>query len=201
MNADTNVTQRTSFGYSLNPEREVGFYIVCSDRMILDNINLLMKKRGLVGISDTAGRLHYIVDARSGVSVAAGRIAGQALKGLDHSSLSNADVLKSVEKIMDDYFLDRVLLGTRIARYMLVQSVRDPSLMSAVSKRLYPMAAKEFGILPSQVERNLRYAFRKMRVFEDGRRNVYILRKLYDEVSALLVQKHDCVPYPAQLII
>ncbi len=201
MSADFDVTQRTSFGYSLNPEREVGFYIVCSDRMILDNINSLMKKRGLVGVSDTAGRLHYIVDARSGVTSAAGRIAGQALKGLDHSSLSNAEVLKGVEKVLDDYFLDRVLLGTRIARYMLVQSVRDPSLMSAVTKRLYPLAGKEFGIMPAQVERNLRYAFRKMKVYEDGRRNVYILRKLHDEVSALLVKHHDCVPYPAHFSI
>jgi hypothetical protein len=197
MNADSSVAQRTTFGYNLDPEREVGFYVVCSDRMIMDNINTMMKKRGLVGISDTAGRMHYLVDARSGAVSAGGRIAGQALKGLDHSSLSNAEVLRGVEKVLDGYFLDRVLLGTRIARYMLVQSVRDPSLMSTVTKRLYPMAGDEFGIMPAQVERNLRYAFRKMKVFEDGRRNVYILRKLHDEVSALLVKQHDCVPYPA----
>ena len=81
---------------------------------------------------------------------------------------------------------------------MLVQSIRDPSLMSTVTKRLYPLAGEEFGITSAQVERNLRYAFRKMKVFEDGRRNVYILRKLHDEVSATLVRRHDCVPYPTR---
>ncbi|NLW88416.1 MAG: hypothetical protein GXY43_01660 [Clostridiaceae bacterium] len=198
---ESETNHRTAFGYSMNPEREVGFYVVCSDRMILDNINSLMRKRGMVGISDTAGRLHYLVDARTGVPSAVKRITGQALKGLDHSSLSNAQLLQGVENVLDRYFLDRILLGTRIARYMLVQSVRDPSLMSAVTKRLYPMAGKEFGISASQVERNLRYAFRKMRLFEEGRRNVYILRKLFDEVTALLVRNHDCIPYPASMSI
>ena len=41
----------SSFGYSLYPDKEVGFYVVCSDRMILDNINSMMKNRGFIGIS------------------------------------------------------------------------------------------------------------------------------------------------------
>jgi hypothetical protein len=198
MSVNATTKERTAFGYSLNSGKEVGFYVVCSDRMILENINSMMKNRGLVGISDTAGRIHYLVDARTGIPSTVRLIAGQALSGLDHSALSNAEVLKGVQTVLDRHGLDRVLLGTRIARYMLVQSVRDPSLMSAVSKKLYPMAAKEIGITASQVERNLRYTFRKMALFEGGRRNVYILNKLHDEVSSLLVEEHDCMPYSAQ---
>lgn len=201
MNMIATAADRTSFGYNVHPGKEVGFYVVCSDRMILDNINSLMKKRGMVGISDTAGRLHYLVDARTGVSTIVRKITGQALEGLDHSSISNTDVLKSVEAVLQRHQLDHILLGTRIARYMLAQSIRDPSLMTAVSKRLYPMAGKEFGISISQVERNLRYAFRKMGVFNEGRRNVYILHKLCDEVSAGLVEQHDCLPYAAQFTL
>lgn len=198
MSANATTKERTAFGYNLNSGKEVGFYVVCSDRMILENINSMMKNRGMVGISDTAGRIHYLVDARTGIPSAVRSIAGQALCGLDYSALSNAEVLRGVQTILDRHGLDRVLLGTRIARYMLVQSVRDSSLMSAVSKKLYPMAAKEIGITASQVERNLRYTFRKMALFEGGRRNVYILNKLHDEVSSLLVEEHDCMPYSAQ---
>lgn len=199
MNMIATTTDRASFGYNVHPGKEVGFYVVCSDRMILDNINTLMKKRGMVGISDTAGRLHYLVDARAGVSTIVRKITGQALEGLDHSSISNTDVLKSVEDVLERHQLDNILLGTRITRYMLAQSIRNPSLMTAVSKQLYPMAGKEFGITASQVERNLRYSFRKMGVFNEGRRNVYILHKLFDEVTEDLVSKHDCLPYAAQL--
>jgi hypothetical protein len=75
MNAESKGTRKQStFGYSLSPDEEVGFYVVCSDRMILDSINSLMKNRGYIGISDTAGRLHYMVDARSGIRAAVNQL-------------------------------------------------------------------------------------------------------------------------------
>ncbi len=184
-----------SFGYSIYPEKEVGFYVVCSDRMILDNINSLMKNRGFVGISDTAGRFHYMVDARFGVHSAVNHIAGEACRKMDYTSLSNARVLETVEEVIASYSMDRGLLGTRIIRFILMQSLRDPSLMTTVSKRLYPLAGKEFGISSSQVERNLRYTLSRISLYEQGYRNVHIIQHLHDEVSTLLVQHFDCHPY------
>ena len=188
-------TMPTSFGYSIYPEKEVGFYVVCSDRMILDNINSLMKNRGFVGISDTAGRFHYMVDARFGVHSAVNHIAGEACRKMDYTSLSNAHVLETVEEVISRYSMDRGLLGTRIIRFILMQSLRDPSLMTTVSKRLYPLAGKEFGISSSQVERNLRYTLSRISLYDKGYRNVHIIQHLHDEVSTLLVQHFDCHPY------
>ena len=199
MNADTKgIKKQSSFGYSLSPDEEVGFYVVCSDRMILDNINSLMKNRGYIGISDTAGRLHYMVDARSGVRAAVNHITSEANRKLEYSSLSNACVLETVEEILKRYELDRGLLGTRIVRYILIQSLRDPTLMTVVSKRLYPLAGKEFGISPSQVERNLRYAFGRITLYQEGLRNVHILQHLHDEVASRLVEKYDLSLYSFQ---
>ena len=191
----------SSFGYSLYPEKEVGFYVVCSDRMILDNINSLMKNRGFIGISDTAGRLHYMVDARYGVHSAVNHITKEACRKMDYSSLSNACVLETVEEVLSQYKMDRGLLGTRIIRFILVQSLRDPSLMTTVSKRLYPLAGKEFGISGAQVERNLRYTLSRISLYEQGYRNVHIILHLYDEVAALLVQQFDCHPYSLEVSV
>ncbi|HHT78141.1 MAG TPA: hypothetical protein GXZ67_09725 [Clostridiaceae bacterium] len=190
----------TSFGYQ-PAEKEVGFYVVCSDRMILDNINSLMRKRGLLGISDTAGRVHYMVDARRGVPSVVNRITGQALKQLDYSSLSNAQIIVAVDEVMQRHGLDTVLLGTRICRYILIQSTRDVSLMSSVTKRAYGLTAAEFGMTPTQVERNLRYAFRKLQIYQDGRRNAYILNKLFSELRDYIVERYDCVPYPTDMLL
>lgn len=194
-------TGPSAFGYSLYPEREIGFYVVCSDRMILDNINSLMKNRGFVGISDTAGRLHYMVDARSSVYAAANHIAGEALRKIDCSAVSNSGVLEAVEEVMNRYALDRGLLGTRIVRFILIQSLRDPSLLTAVSKRLYPLAGREFGISGSQVERNLRYAFGRISLYQKGYRNVQIIQHMHDEAAAGLVRRSDsqaCRDRPAE---
>lgn len=187
-----------SFGYQPT-EKEVGFYVVCSDKMILDNINSLMRKRGLLGISDTAGRVHYMVDARRGIPSVVNKITGQALKGLDYSSLSNAQIIEAVDEVMQRHGLDNILLGTRICRYILVQSVRDASLMSSVTKRAYSVAGVEFSMTSTQVERNLRYTFRKLQVYLDGRRNAYILNKLFSELRNYLVERYDCLPYPTDI--
>ena len=183
----------STFGYSLYPERETGFYVVCSDRMILDSINSMMKNKGFVGISDTAGRMHYMVDARAGAYAAVHHITKQACRKAEGSPVSNSCILAAVEEVMTKYEMDRGLLGTRIIRYMLVQSLRDPSLMTTVSKRLYPLAGKEFGITGPQVERNLRYALSRISLYRQGFRNVHILQHLHDEVSAILVQRSDLI--------
>ena len=189
----------SSFGYSLYPEKEVGFYVVCSDRMILDNINSMMKNRGFVGISDTAGRLHYMVDARFGIHSAVNHITKEACRKMDYASLSNACVLGTVEEVLSRYEMDRGLLGTRIIRFILMQSLRDPSLMTTVSKRLYPLAGREFGISGSQVERNLRYTLSRISLYQQGYRNVHIIQHQHDEVSALLVLHFDCPPYSIEV--
>ena len=188
------------FGYQ-SMEREVGFYVVCSDKMILDNINSMMRKRGLLGISDTAGRVHYMVDARRGIPSAVNKITGQALKGLDYSSLSNAQIIAAADEVIQRHGLDMVLLGTRICRYILVQSIKDTSLMSSVTKRAYGIAASEFSMTSTQIERNLRYAFRKLQIYLDGRRNAYILNRLFSELCDHLVERYDCLPYPTDILI
>jgi hypothetical protein len=181
----------SSFGYPMRSDQEVGFYVVCSDRMILDNINSLLKKKGMIGISDTAGRIHYMVDARKNVYAAANRIAGEAVRNFDLSSVSNTSILEVTEETLTRNGMDRSLIGTRILRTILLQSIRDPSLLTVVSKRLYPLVAREFGISVSQVERNLRYSLSRTKLYRDGLRNVHIIQKLFDDISIVLMNRYD----------
>ena len=184
----------SSFGYPLRSDQEVGFYVVCSDRMILDNINSLLKKKGIVGISDTAGRVHYLVDARKNIYAAANHIVGEAARNLDLSSVSQAGILEATEETLTHNEMDRSLIGTRILRTILLQSIKDPTLLTVVSKRVYPLVAGEFGISVSQVERNLRYALRRTKLYRDGLRNVHIIQKLFDEISIILMNRYNLRP-------
>ncbi len=179
----------TSLTYPYRAQTEVGFYIVCNDRMILDNINTLLKRNGMVGISDTAGHLHYLVDGRKNIHAAAGLISSEALRVRDASGYSNESLCVAVEETIARYRLDPSLLGTRILRSMLILISKDPVLLTVVTKKLYPLAGKEFGISVAQVERNLRYAFMRTTLHRDGFRNVQIIRRLYDDLVLRLVQE------------
>jgi len=188
-----------AFGYYPDMDKEIGFYVVCSDRMILDNINSIMKHKGYVGIADTAGRFHYMVDSRFGVHSAVRHITSEIAKRMDVTSLSNTSLLDAVKTVTEKYDLDCGLLGTRMIRFILLNSLRDPSLMTTVSKRIYPQTGQEYGVSGAQVERNIRYALRDTILFAQGHRNVYILQKFHEEASAELVRQFDCKPHETAL--
>ena len=195
---DSSSSDSRVFGYSVRPESELAFYVVCSDQMILDNINTLLKGRGLLGISDTAGRMHYMVDARRSVRAAAQRIAGETDRRLEVSSLSHAAVLDIVDRVIREHHLGEDLLGTRLLRYMLVQSITEPALLTAITKRLYPLAAKEFGLSVSKIERNLRYAIGKSDLASVKGRRMHIISQLHNRVRSMLAMLYDCMPYGSE---
>ena len=43
---------------------EAGIYVVCSDKGLLDRINRMLKRNGVIGIADAEGKFHYFVDGR-----------------------------------------------------------------------------------------------------------------------------------------
>jgi Sporulation initiation factor Spo0A C terminal len=175
--------------YPYRAQTEVGFYVVCNDRMILDNINDLLKRKGMVGISDTAGHMHYLVDGRRNIYEAAGHIASEALRAMDASTYSGESLMAAIEEIVQRYRLDPSLLGTRILRSMLVLLIGDPSLVTVVTKQLYPLVGKEYGISVAQIERNLRYAMVRTTLHRDGLGNVQIIRRLYDDLVGVLLRE------------
>ena len=46
--------------------------VVCSDLSLLENINSLLREKGVISVEDESGVLHYIVDARYNRKEAAG---------------------------------------------------------------------------------------------------------------------------------
>lgn len=52
------------------------------------------------------------------------------------------------------------LKGFRSAAYMIELVERDPDAITGITKRVYPEAAKQFGVTAASVERNLRTVIR-----------------------------------------
>ena len=55
-----------SVAYHDNQEK-LAFYVAANDRDMLGKINQLLARNGCVGFTDTAGRVHYLIDGRRGV--------------------------------------------------------------------------------------------------------------------------------------
>ncbi len=165
---------------------EIGFYIACDDKSILNCVNTMLLNNGVVGLSDGSGKIHYLIDGRRGEAYATGRVREKVLtlaEPVNDPKLDEVYVYMAIDTALDKHGFVPTLLGTQILRFLLLQLYRDPRRLKGVMKELYPMATPVFHVTPGQVERNIRYAIKKRKKDGEVTRIVTLLRLLLDETS------------------
>ena len=68
------------------------------------------------------------------------------------------DLEKEVTDMIHSLGVPAHIKGYQYLRTAIRMAVREPSLIGAITKQLYPMIAKEYGTSPSRVERAIRHA-------------------------------------------
>lgn len=184
----------------MNPSSsELGFYLTSSDRDLLNKVDEIMGKQGVVGLRDALGRIHYVVDGRKGSPYAARRINEAAVSIAKEQKNEGLELAKrhtaAIDHVLLGYRFLRTLRGYRFLRHMLQLSLADPSLLHPISKRLFPETGRYYRVSPSQVERNVRYLMD--RLAEDEGLTAANRRPLKDDkgrrlsVSAVVFTLHD----------
>ncbi len=143
------------------PANEFGFYLVASNRELLNHVEDLLNRRGVFGVLDSTGRVHYLVDARKGSPFATRKIMTTAdrLLGRQISSqeAGRFRIRRAVEELLDRYEWNTQLRGYRLLGDILRVTAQDISLLNPISKRLYPEMARKYRLKAHQIERNVRY--------------------------------------------
>lgn len=143
------------------PREEVGFYLVASNRELLNHVEDLMNQLGVFGVMDQSGRVHYLLDGRKGSPYALRKIMTTTDKLLENKRERQQGrktlIRKAVDQVMDRYAWNKHLRGYRLLGEMLRLAVYDESLLNPISKRLYTELAQMCELQASQVERNVRY--------------------------------------------
>lgn len=182
--------ERNTFGYSRNINDEVGIFIVCDDGALLNAVTQIMHKKGFVAVSDTAGRQHYIIDARINPMIAARKfeellftVDGRAIEiiGEKKGMVDELDI--AIGQVLSAYKFDKTLYGTKLlARALRMFMVRD----GATLKSIYSETGKILGMSCQQCERNIRYALQKSLLWEDGMKNYKAFMTLENDVTNLV---------------
>jgi hypothetical protein len=145
------------------PKDEFGFYLVASNRELLNHVEKLMNRQGLFGVMDSSGRVHYLIDARKGSPYAARRILTTAEHLIREQSRLEigqiAQVYHAIDSVLERFAFNVHLRGYRLLQEMMRLIAEDVSLLNPISKRLYPLIAERYKMTPYQVERNVRYLF------------------------------------------
>lgn len=145
------------------PKNELGFYLVASNRELLNHVEKLMNRQGLFGVMDSSGRVHYLIDGRKGSPYATRKVLSTAEQLLQEQSRHEFDhlaqVYRAIDAVLGRYAFNDHLRGYRLLQEMMRLIAEDVSLLNAISKRLYPLVAERYKMTPYQVERNVRYLF------------------------------------------
>ena len=172
-------------------ETETGIYVVCSDAVLLKTINQMLKRKGIIGVTDAMGRVHYVVDARANPGYAArcindlvADISGDdGTNELSFGSLKESALNSIIEDVLREHGFEPSLLGTR-ALFILVKKVAIKESTAHLSpKLLFDSAAEALEINYNHVERNLRYAIYKSDFKEKRIKSISVIRLLAAEVA------------------
>lgn len=68
------------------------------------------------------------------------------------------DIEKDVTDIIHDIGVPAHIKGYQYLRTAIIMSVKDPQMISSITKILYPTIAKQYQTTPSRVERAIRHA-------------------------------------------
>ena len=137
--------------------------VVCSDLSLLENINSLLRQKGVIAVEDDDGILHYIVDGRNNRTEVPGKVTAIDPMELDADEFAKeaAYLDLCVKSVLRDYGFDMSLIGTVLIYRGLCTAFRRGGPMPATMKDLYSTISGEFGLSLEQCERNVRYAIGK----------------------------------------
>ncbi|SEV93828.1 hypothetical protein SAMN05216413_0718 [Ruminococcaceae bacterium KH2T8] len=165
---------------------ETGIYVVCSDKMLLGTINSMLKRKGIMGVADAEGKMHYLVDARKNPAFAARRIDSLIFGGKDEGEDEISDIdpekLKEVNAIVEDllmeYGFDLMHLGTKAMMIIIRMLAAGGTSRRMTTKQLFDIAAEMLDINYMHVERNIRYAIRRSNYDYEGIKSMTIIRDI-----------------------
>lgn len=150
--------------------QDIGFYFASSDRELVEKISTIMKRNGHISFSDSMGREHYLLDGRSGVPALSRNIDSVTkrlvTKNKDEYGELRPYFTSAIEQTMEMCDFQSQLKGYRYVKYILHRLIEDDSLVSPISKTVYPSLCELYHCTAFQIERDIRYAIRKSTYLE-----------------------------------
>lgn len=147
--------------------KDISFHFASNDRELVSKVSDILKRTGHVSFSDSMGKEHYLLDGRKGAREITRHIDSVSKK-LKHLNTDENEKIRpyfsnAIDHVMEMSGVPNNLKGYRYVRYMLFRLIEDDSLVSPMSKTLFPEMCEKYFCSHAQIERDIRYAIRKSR--------------------------------------
>ena len=172
-----------------NPVRDVGLYVISDDDMLMENVNSVLKRKGIIGVTDAAGSIRYFVDGRRDAELTASQLEN-CVTGFDQDgSIKEREQLYDViaHRVFIDMGFDMSHIGSNILMSIVTYMVRNELHHVVNLKEICAMYEDEFRLSYHQMVRNIRYAVSATRI--GNMRSKDIIYYLTNEIRKVMMIK------------
>lgn len=145
--------------------QDISFHLASSDKDLVEKVSSILKRNGHLTFSDSMGRDHYLVDGRSGMPILSRNIDSAAQKLYDKNRAKYGKTVEfdfaAVSRTLEISGIPKHLKGYRYIKYILERLMENDTLVSPISKTVYPEISQMYGCKSFQIDRDIRYAISK----------------------------------------
>jgi len=183
--------------YSINHLTGSELYVVCSDKNILDDVNRMLLRNGIVCINDMGGRHHYIIDGRFDKKRATNLIHDIVYSSIEDIMGTSRDAIDvydwCAQSILSEYHFDFSHIGTSIIYWTIKNVILNGREFPINLKRLCNDAAAEYEMTIEQMTRDLRYSVSKSSL--SGLKTIYVVRMVYEKIKMKYTEKLSSIAF------
>ncbi len=144
------------------PSQDISFHLASSDKDLMEKVSSIMKRNGHLSFSDSMGHEHYIVDGRCGIPGLSRNIDHVARKLSDRNRTKYGRIFEhrfaAIDKALEISGIPSHLKGYRYIKFILGRLLEDDTLISPISKTIYPELSRMYNCKGFQIDRDIRYA-------------------------------------------
>jgi len=161
---------------------DISLYVICNDRNLLDNINGMLSRNGIIGVMDGTGKVQYMVDARKDKTAAMAKInkfiTSRILPFGDNNSLVYDSVARTV---FEEYGFDMAHIGSVIIYEAIKDVLHRGGAAPSNVKHIYLEASVKFDMTFDQIARDVRYSIKAS--LYPNMRTATLIKDLSEEIS------------------
>ena len=131
--------------------------------MLIENVNKTLKRKGIIGVTDSTGSTRYYLDGRRGMTDTANQITNAVSELKDNIYDDDSQYWSSLydiaaKRVFFKYDIDLSYIGSSVLYSMVRDTVESDFRMPTNLKDMWALSEQCYGMSYSQMVRNVRYA-------------------------------------------
>jgi len=148
---------------SYKASKDVGLYVFSDNDSLIENVNSVLKRKGIIGVTDPSGMVRYYIDGRKDFTSAVNQLQ-TAVTDFKESPFEKEEYDMrqlydlAAHRVFIEHDFDMSLIGSNIIYQIVSDVVQSGFTLSLTLKEMCSAQYDDFMMSYNQMVRNIRYS-------------------------------------------